>query len=151
MKIYVGNLSYVVTEDDIEHLFVVYGKVDSVAIVPDRMSGLPSGFVEMPDETEARTAIRNIDGIEMIGHTINLRIREMKSERRMESGRRSTIERREPLNRRSPLDRRIYVEEINIEDRRSQPNRRAIDDRRSLDRREISDDRRSLTNRRISA
>ena len=151
MKIYVGNLSYVVTEDDLEHLFVAYGKVDSVSIVPDKMSGLPSGFVEMPDETEARTAIRNIDGIEMIGHTINLRIRDKKSERRIESGRRLTEERRESMNRRAPLDRRIYLEEITFDDRRVQSNRRSIDDRRSLDRREIYDDRRNLTNRRISA
>ena len=151
MKIYVGNLSYVVTEDDLEHLFVAYGKVDSVSIVPDKMSGLPSGFVEMPDETEARTDIRNIDGIEMIGHTINLRIRDKKSERRIESGRRLTDERRELMDRRAPLDRRIYLEEITFDDRRVQPNRRSFDDRRSLDRRDISDDRRNLANRRISA
>lgn len=151
MKIYVGNLSYVVTEDDIEHLFMAYGKVDSVSIVPDRLSGLPSGFVDMPDESEARTAIRNIDGIEMIGHTLNLRIRDKKSERRMESGRRLAIDRREPMNRRSPLDRRIYVEEITFDDRRAHPNRRAVDERRILDRREVSNDRRNIINRRISA
>ena len=151
MKIYVGNLSYVVTEDDIEHLFMAYGKVDSVSIVPDRMSGLPSGFVDMPDETEARTAIRNIDGIEMIGHTIILRIRETKSERRIRSGRRSTNEKRASMVRRSPLDRRIYVEEINHDNRRTPPNRRAVDDRRILDRREVSDDRRNPIDRRTTA
>ena len=151
MKIYVGNLSYVVTEDDLEHLFMAYGKVDSVSIVPDKLSGLPGGFVEMPDETDARTAIRNIDGIEMIGHIMNLRIREKKSERRTESGRRSSQDRRESMNRRSPLDRRIYVDEINIEDRRSDPNRRTVDERRILDRREVSNDRRNLINRRTSA
>ena len=151
MKIYVGNLSYVVTEDDIEHLFMAYGKVDSVSIVPDKMSGLPSGFVEMPDETEARTAIRNIDGIEMIGHTIILRIRDKKSERRIKSGTRSTNDRRESMNRRSPLDRRIYVEESTFDDRRAHPNRRAVDERRILDRREVSDDRRNLINRRTTA
>ena len=151
MKIYVGNLSYVVTEDDIEHLFMAYGKVDSVSIVPDRMSGLPSGFVDMPDETEARTAIRNIDGIEMIGNTLILRIRESTSERRIRSNRRSTNEKRASMFRRSPLDRRIYVEEINHDDKRTPPSRRAVDDRRILDRREVSDDRRSLINRRTTA
>lgn len=151
MKIYVGNLSYVVTEDDIEQLFGAYGKVDSVSIVPDRMSGLPSGFVDMPDETEARTAIRNIDGIEMIGNTVILRIRDDKSERRIRSGRRSTNEKRASMFRRSPLDRRIYVEEINYDDKRIPPSRRAVDDRRILDRREVSDDRRSLINRRTTA
>ena len=151
MKIYVGNLSYVVTEDDIEHLFTAYGKVDSVSIVPDRLSGLPSGFVDMPDETEARTAIRNIDGIEMIGHTVILRIRDDKSERRIRSNRCSTNEKRASMARRSPLDRRIYVEEINYDDRRTPPSRRAVDDRRILDRREVSDDRRSLINRRTTA
>ncbi len=151
MKIYVGNLSYVVTEDDIEHLFTAYGKVDSVSIVPDRMSGLPSGFVDMPDETEARTAIRNIDGIEMIGNTLILRIRENNSERRIKSDRRSTEEKRASMVRRSPLDRRIYVEEINYDDRRTPLNRRAVDDRRILDRREVSHDRRSLIDRRTAA
>ena len=151
MKIYVGNLSHVVTEDDIEHLFTAYGKVDNVSIVPDRLSGLPSGLVDMPDETEARTAIRNIDGIEMIGHTVILRIRETKSDRRIKSGRRSTKEKRASMARRSPLDRRIYVDEINYDDRRTPPNRRAVDDRRILDRREVSDDRRSPIDRRTTA
>ena len=151
MKIYVGNLSYVVTKDDLEHLFVAYGKVNSVSIVQDNLSGLPGGFVDMPDETEARTAIRNIDGIEMIGNTINLHVRDKKSERRIKSGRRLADDRRKSMNRRSPLDRRIYVEEIIFDDRRAYPNRRAIDNRRILDRREVSDDRRNLINRRTSA
>ncbi len=151
MKIYVGNLSYVVTEDDIENLFMAYGKVDSVSIVPDRMSGLPGGFVDMPDETEARTAIRNIDGIEMIGNTLILRIRESASERRIKPDRRSTKEKRASMFRRSPLDRRIYVEEIKHDDRRTPSNRRAVDDRRILDRREVSNDRRNLIDRRTTA
>lgn len=150
MKIYVGNLSYVVTEDDIENLFMAYGKVDSVSIVPDRMSGLPGGFVDMPDETEARTAIRNIDGIEMIGSTLILRIRENKSERRIKSNRR-TLEKRASMPRRSPLDRRLYVEEISYDDKRTPPNRRAVDKRRILDRREVSDDRRNPLDRRTTA
>ena len=64
MRIYVGNLSYNVTEAEITAEFGVYGNVESVAIPSDRMSGRPKGFafVEMPSRTEASAAIAGLNG-----------------------------------------------------------------------------------------
>ena len=59
MKLYVGNLSYDVTEDEISAEFGIFGKVESVAIPADKLSGRPRGFafVEMTSKAEAEAAI----------------------------------------------------------------------------------------------
>ena len=64
MKIYVGNLAFDVTEDEIAAEFGTYGKVDSVAIPADRISGRPRGFafVEMVSKSEAEAAIAGLNG-----------------------------------------------------------------------------------------
>jgi cold-inducible RNA-binding protein len=64
MKIYVGNLSYEMTEDELAAEFGTYGKVESVAIPSDKFSGRPKGFafVEMPTKTEAEAAITGLNG-----------------------------------------------------------------------------------------
>lgn len=64
MKIYVGNLSYEVTEDELTAEFGAYGKVDSVSIPYDRDGGRPRGFafVEMPTKSEAVAAIAALNG-----------------------------------------------------------------------------------------
>ena len=64
MKIYVGNLSHEVTEDELSAEFGTYGKVDSVAIPSDKYSGRPRGFafVEMGSKTEAEAAIAGLNG-----------------------------------------------------------------------------------------
>lgn len=64
MKIFVGNLSYDVTEDELAAEFGTYGKVDSVAIPSDKISGRPRGFafVEMGSKSEAETAIAGLNG-----------------------------------------------------------------------------------------
>jgi len=64
MKIYVGNLSYDVTEDEIAAEFGTYGKVESVAIPSDKYSGRPKGFafVEMASKSEAEAAITGLNG-----------------------------------------------------------------------------------------
>jgi RNA recognition motif-containing protein len=64
MKMFVGNLSYDVTEDEIAAEFGTYGKVDSVAIPADKISGRPRGFafVEMSNKTEAEAAIAGLNG-----------------------------------------------------------------------------------------
>jgi cold-inducible RNA-binding protein len=64
MKIYVGNLSYDVTEDEISAEFGAYGKVESVSIPADRISGRPRGFafVEMASKSEAEAAIAGLNG-----------------------------------------------------------------------------------------
>ncbi len=64
MKIYVGNLSYEVTEDELAAEFGTFGRVESVAIPSDKFSGRPKGFafVEMPTRAEAEAAIAGLNG-----------------------------------------------------------------------------------------
>ena len=64
MKIYVGNLAYDVSEEELRQQFTAFGKVESVAIVRDRYSGQPRGFgfVEMPTKAEAQAAIAGLNG-----------------------------------------------------------------------------------------
>jgi len=72
MKIYVGNLSYDVTEDEIATEFGNYGKVDSVALPTDKFSGRPRGFafVEMASKSEAEAAIAGLNGKTLKDRTI---------------------------------------------------------------------------------
>jgi len=64
MKIYVGNLPYEVTEEDLRQEFVAFGGVDSVNIIMDKYSGRPKGFgfVEMASKAEAEAAIAGLNG-----------------------------------------------------------------------------------------
>lgn len=74
-KIYVGNLPFTATEDEVRALFAEHGEVESVALITDRETGRPRGFgfVEMaPDAADA--AIKALDGKEMGGR--NLRVNE---------------------------------------------------------------------------
>jgi RNA recognition motif-containing protein len=72
MKIYVGNLSYEVTEDELSAEFGTYGRVESVAIPSDKFSGRPKGFgfVEMPTKSEAEAAIAGLNGKSLRDRTI---------------------------------------------------------------------------------
>jgi RNA recognition motif-containing protein len=72
MKIYVGNLSYDVTEDELAAEFGTFGKVDSVAIPADKFSGRPKGFgfIEMASKTEAEAAIAGLNGKSLRDRTI---------------------------------------------------------------------------------
>jgi cold-inducible RNA-binding protein len=73
-NIFVGNLSFGSTEDDIRALFEAYGKVDRVSIVTDRDSGQPRGFafVEMPNDAEGDKAIAGVNGQEIGGRALNV-------------------------------------------------------------------------------
>ena len=64
MKIYVGNLSYEVTEQDLRQEFKVFGGVDEINIIKDKYSGRPKGFafVEMPSVSEGQAAIAGLNG-----------------------------------------------------------------------------------------
>lgn len=64
MNIYVGNLSFNVTEADLREAFAEYGQVASVAIIKDKFSGESRGFgfVEMPSSAEAQAAIAGLNG-----------------------------------------------------------------------------------------
>ena len=74
MNIYVGNLSYEVTEEDLKLAFEPYGKVDSANIIKDKYSGQSKGFgfVEMPSKAEAQSAIDGLNGTELKGKTLNV-------------------------------------------------------------------------------
>jgi len=84
MKIYVGNLSRDVTEDELRQEFVAFGKVDSVNIVRDRYSGQPRGFgfVEMPTKAEGQAAIAGLKGKTLGDQTLNVSEARPPSERR---------------------------------------------------------------------
>jgi len=64
MRIYVGNLSYDVTEEDLRNAFAAYGKISSVSIVTDKSSGQSKGFafLDMPAISEGQQAITGLNG-----------------------------------------------------------------------------------------
>ena len=64
MRIYVGNLSYDVTEEELQKEFLAYGEVISASILNDKFSGRPKGFgfVEMASKSEAEAAITGLNG-----------------------------------------------------------------------------------------
>ena len=72
MKLYVGNLSYEVTEEDLRQEFVAFGEVASVDIIMDKYSGRPKGFgfVEMASKAEAEAAITGLNGKTLKERTI---------------------------------------------------------------------------------
>ncbi|MBN1827388.1 MAG: RNA-binding protein [Candidatus Eisenbacteria bacterium] len=73
MKLYVGNLSFQATQEEIEQLFSQHGTVHEVTLVTDRQTGQPRGFgfVEMDDDG-ATAAIQALDGTELGGRTIRV-------------------------------------------------------------------------------
>jgi RNA recognition motif-containing protein len=74
MNIYVGNLSYDTTEEELEKAFSAFGTVASVSIVKDKFTGQSRGFafVEMPDNTQAQAAIDGLNGKELSGRILNI-------------------------------------------------------------------------------
>ena len=74
MNIYVGNLPYSVTEDELKAAFTEFGEVSSVNIIMDRMSGQSKGFgfVEMPDNSEADEAIKALNESALNGRNIKV-------------------------------------------------------------------------------
>lgn len=74
MKIFVGGLSYEVTDAALKEMFTPFGQVDSAAVVNDRYSGQPRGFgfVEMPTRSEAIAAISALSGTEHMGRTLEV-------------------------------------------------------------------------------
>ena len=74
MKIYVGNLSYETTEDELREEFAAFGQIESVSIPTDRYSGRPRGFafVEMPSVSEGQAAIAALNGKTLKDRTLNV-------------------------------------------------------------------------------
>ena len=83
MKIYVGNLSRVVTESDLRQAFEAFGQVMSALILKDKFSGEPRGFgfVEMPSASEAESAIAGLNGTELGGQTLKVNEARPKADR----------------------------------------------------------------------
>lgn len=73
-NIFVGNLSYQTTQDELHSAFAYYGGVERVNIVTDRDTGQPRGFafVEMSDPQAAQTAIAQLNGAELNGRALNV-------------------------------------------------------------------------------
>ena len=74
MNIYVGNLSYKASDNDLRELFSAHGEVTSAGVIQDRASGRSKGFgfVEMPDDAQAEKAIEALDGADMQGRNIKV-------------------------------------------------------------------------------
>ena len=72
MNIYVGNLSWTMTDDDLSNLFTQYGSVTSAKILKDKMNGRSKGFgfVEMEDDEAAKTAIASLNESEVQGRKL---------------------------------------------------------------------------------
>jgi RNA recognition motif-containing protein len=73
-SIYVGNLAYTATEEDLRQAFSQFGEVASVNVIMDRETGRPRGFafVEMPNGTEAATAIKELNLAEISGRAVTV-------------------------------------------------------------------------------
>lgn len=94
MAIYVGNLSYSATEEDVTTLFTEYGTVERVQLPVDRETGRVRGFgfVNLSSDAEEESAITALDGAEWMGRTLRVnkaRPRENKSQRSFGGDRRS--------------------------------------------------------------
>jgi RNA recognition motif-containing protein len=73
-RLYVGNLAYSVTSDELKELFEQYGKVTSAQVLNDRETGRSRGFgfVEMDNDAEAETAIEHLDGNDQLGRRLTV-------------------------------------------------------------------------------
>jgi cold-inducible RNA-binding protein len=84
MNIYVGNLSYDLSEEDLKKAFEEFGQVESAKIISDMYSGRSKGFgfVEMSNEAEAQSAIDGLNGKDLKGRTLNVNQARPRSEGR---------------------------------------------------------------------
>ena len=92
MNIYVGNISYEVTEEDLQKAFEAFGQVESVRIIKDKYSGQSKGFgfVEMPAKAEAQSAIEDLNDKELKGRMLKVSEARPRSEGRRGGGRRDS-------------------------------------------------------------
>jgi RNA recognition motif-containing protein len=83
MKIYAGNLSYNVSDEDLRAAFAQFGTVDSADVIMDRTSGRSKGFgfVEMSDASAAKAAIDGLNGKDLDGRSLNVNEARPKTDR----------------------------------------------------------------------
>jgi cold-inducible RNA-binding protein len=88
MKLYVGNLSFETTENDLQDLFEQHGQVGEVHLMMDRMTGKSRGFafVTMNDGAQANAAMTALNGRELNGRTLNVNEARAREERRRPNG-----------------------------------------------------------------
>jgi len=74
MNIYIGNLPYSISEDELRDAFAQFGQVDRANIIIDKFTGRSKGFgfIEMPDAAEAETAIESMNDTDFKGRTIKV-------------------------------------------------------------------------------
>lgn len=80
MHIYVGNLSHAAVENDLRRAFQVHGRVTSVAILRDPRTGRFSGSLVMPDDRQARQALRAVPRLPLRGRHVSVRVRETQAD-----------------------------------------------------------------------
>lgn len=87
-KLFVGNVPYQITEDELKQAFSEAGTVESVAIITDKMTGRPRGFVfvEMSTDEEAQKAIEIMNGKEVGGRALNVNEAKPREERPQNGG-----------------------------------------------------------------
>ena len=83
MNIYVSNLSFNVTDEDLQDYFREYGEVSSAKVITDKFTGKSRGFafVEMPDDAAAQKAIQELDGASVDGRTIGVSVAKPREDR----------------------------------------------------------------------
>lgn len=83
-RIYIGNLNFKTTEDDLNQAFSQFGEVLSATLIKDKASGLSKGFgfVEMPEDDAAFKAIQSLNGKDLDGRKVRVSIAEDKGPRR---------------------------------------------------------------------
>ena len=84
MNLYVGNLLFNVSENDLKEAFEPFGEVTEVRLIMDKFSGKSKGFgfIEMPSKEEAEKAISEMNGKEFMGRALNVNVAKPKTDRR---------------------------------------------------------------------
>ena len=88
VNIFVGNLAFTVTEQDVRELFAPYGVVDRINLITDRETGRPRGFgfVEMADDKAAQAAIAALHGQDLAGRALTVNAVWLREQRRPSGG-----------------------------------------------------------------
>ncbi len=88
MNIYVGNLSWSMSDDDLSNLFTQFGSVSSAKILKDKVSGRSKGFgfVEMENDSDNQKAVDQLNGKELDGRAINVSLARPKEDKPRDGG-----------------------------------------------------------------